>query len=162
MKIRVAGDLYDSLANGPGVRYVLFTQGCTMGCRGCHNKHTWSLDGGTEMHISEIINNIASSPFIDGVTISGGDPMEQPKEVLELCKRIKREFNNELDIMIYTGRTIEELRAKDCKYTREILDIADYLVDGKFEEDKQENAKTYTGSSNQRIFDLRSGEEICF
>lgn len=162
MKIRVAGDLYDSLANGPGVRYVLFTQGCTMGCKGCHNKHTWPLDSGTEMHISEIIDNIASSPFIDGVTVSGGDPMEQPKEVLELCKRIKEEFNNKLNIMIYTGRTIEELRAKDCKYTREILDIADYLVDGKFEEDKQENVKVYTGSSNQRIFDLHSGKEICF
>lgn len=162
MKIRVAGDLYDSLANGPGVRYVLFTQGCTMGCKNCHNKHTWSLDGGIEMDISEIIYNINSSPFINGVTISGGDPMEQPREVLELCKRIKKEFNNKLNIMIYTGRTIEELRAKDCKYTREILNIADYLVDGKFEEDKKENAKTYTGSSNQRIFDLKLSKEICF
>lgn len=162
MKIRVAGELYDSLANGPGVRYVLFTQGCTMGCKGCHNKHTWNLSGGIEKNISEIIDNINSSPFISGVTISGGDPMEQPKEILELCRKIKKECDPKLNIMIYTGRTIEELRAKNCKYTREILSIADYLVDGKFEEDKTKNARTYTGSSNQRIFDLKLDKEIYF
>lgn len=162
MKVRVAGDIYDSLANGPGMRYVLFTQGCTIRCKGCQNPHTWSSDGGTDMYISQIIDNIKESPFIKGVTLSGGDPMEQPEVILELCKAIKREFDNKLDIMIYTGRTIEELIAKDCKYIREILDIADYLVDGKFEEDSMENTKLYTGSSNQRIFDLKAGKEVCF
>lgn len=159
--VKVAGELYDSLANGPGMRYVLFTQGCSMGCPGCHNSHTWNKELGTSMTIDKIMEHIKSSPFIEGVTFSGGDPMEQPKEILEACKRIKLECPS-LNIMVYSGRTYDELIAKNNEYINQILSIADYLVDGKFEKDNQDNAQLYTGSANQRIINLKTKERIYF
>lgn len=159
--IKVAGELYDSLANGPGMRYVLFTQGCSMKCPGCHNTHTWNKELGVSMSIDTIMEHIQSSPFIEGVTLSGGDPMEQPKGILELCKRIKSECPS-LNIMIYSGRTYEQLIGMNDSYIHEILSIADYLVDGRFEINNREGAQLYTGSANQRIIDLRKKERIYF
>ena len=65
MNIQTAGELYDSLANGPGMRYVLFTQGCSMGCPGCHNTHTWNKELGVSMSIDTIMEHIESRPFIE-------------------------------------------------------------------------------------------------
>ena len=161
MNIQTAGELYDSLANGPGMRYVLFTQGCSMGCPGCHNTHTWNKELGVSMSIDTIMEHIESSPFIEGVTLSGGDPMEQPKEILELCKRIKSECPS-LNIMIYSGRTYEQLIGMNNSYIHEILSIADYLADGRFEIDNREGAQLYTGSANQWIIDLKKKERIYF
>lgn len=161
MNIQTAGELYDSLANGPGMRYVLFTQGCSMGCPGCHNSHTWNKELGVSMSIDTIMEHIKSSPFIEGVTLSGGDPMEQPKEILELCKRIKSECPS-LNIMIYSGRTYEQLVDMNNSDIHGILSIADYLADGRFEIDNREGAQLYTGSANQRIIDLKKKERIYF
>ena len=161
MNIQTAGELYDSLSNGPGIRYVLFTQGCHMRCPGCQNPHTWDINQGVPMSIDTIIEHINESPFIDGVTLSGGDPMEQPKEILELCKRIKSDCPS-LNIMIYTGRTLEQLHNLNNEYIEEILSIADYLVDGRFEQDNMKGALLYTGSANQRIYDLKNNKEIQF
>lgn len=154
IKIRIAGKIYDSLANGPGMRYVLFTQGCTIHCDGCQNKHTWDLNSGQEVEIKDIIDDIFNDVLIDGITISGGDPIEQPQSLLELCKEIKNRDNN-MNIMIYTGRTYEELVSLNNDCINNILKTADYLVDGRFEKDNTDNAIKYTGSANQRIIDLR-------
>lgn len=154
IKIRIAGKIYDSLANGPGMRYVLFTQGCTIHCDGCQNRHTWDLNGGQEIEIKNIVDDIFNDVLIDGVTISGGDPMEQKQALLELCKEIKNRDNN-MNIMIYTGRTYEELINLNNDCINNILKIADYLVDGRFEKNNTDNAIRYTGSANQRIIDLR-------
>lgn len=159
--IQGAGELFDSKANGPGIRYVLFTQGCTMQCPGCHNTHTWDKNEGTSMSIDSIMEKIKLSPFIDGVTISGGDPMEQPEAVLELCTRIKEECPS-LNIMAYTGRTLEQLKAMNNEHINKILEIIDYLADGKFEISNQRGAQLYTGSANQRIIDLKTEERIYF
>ena len=159
--IRVAGELFDSLANGPGMRYVLFTQGCKIGCPECQNKHTWSMNGGVLMTYEEIINHINESPFITGVTLSGGDPIDQAQQTSELCLKIKEE-RPDLNIMLYTGRTLEQLKALKNKHIETILNTIDYLVDGRFESDKIEGASTYTGSSNQKIYDLKKNIEIRF
>lgn len=159
--IKVAGELYDSFVNGPGIRYVLFTQGCTMYCKDCHNKHAWDMNGGTFMSIEDVIAHIKSSPFISGVTLSGGDPIEQPKEVSELCSRVKNDMPN-LNILLYTGRTLQELREANNIYIDRILSTIDYLIDGKFDSNKINGAKKYTGSSNQKIYNLKTLKEIEF
>ena len=159
--IRVAGDIYDSKANGPGMRYVLFTQGCTIRCEGCHNRHTWDKDKGIELSIDKVIENIKVSPFIDGVTISGGDPLDQAEQVANLCLRIKEECPG-LNIMIYTGRTLEVIEKMDSIFIKSILKTADFLVDGRFDKTKTKGAKLYTGSRNQRIFNLKTREQIEF
>lgn len=161
MLINVAGDLYDSKANGPGFRYVLFTQGCSMGCKGCQNKHTWSKEGGRKVTIDEIIDNLRKSVFATGITLSGGDPMEQPEAIDELCTRISKTMPH-INIMIYTGRTLEQLKALNNIHINNILKTAHYLVDGKFECDNTEGARLYTGSANQKIYDLKQGCEIWF
>ena len=87
MDIKCAGEIYDSLVNGPEMRYVLFTQGCIHHCEGCQNKHTWSIDNGINISINKIIKHIKKSPFIKGITISGGEPFLQAESIYYLIKK---------------------------------------------------------------------------
>lgn len=156
--MQIAGELYDSLANGPGMRYVLFTQGCTMHCDGCQNKHTWDKNSGVSIAVDEILEHIKESPFIEGVTLSGGDPLEQPEEVLELCRKIK-EYDKKLTILLYTGRTLQEIFQLKNLIGFKIIANIDYIVDGRFEKDNIDGAVKYTGSANQRFIDLNKKRE---
>lgn len=148
--IRSAGFIKNSMANGKGIRFVLFTQGCEHKCEGCHNMHTWDVNGGHDIKIYEILNLIKNEmPIVSGVTISGGEPFMQPDSLLELVRRIKDELN--LEVAIYTGYKKEELECLGNKSIDEILNLADVIIDGKFEKDNIEGALRYTGSANQRI-----------
>ena len=139
--MRIAGTLSCSLVNGPGVRYVIFCQGCAHHCPGCHNSDTWDFNGGIEMIIPSIVHDIVvNHRHVDGVTLSGGDPFYQQKECVELLKHLPKRLN----IWIYTGFLHEEI--KDT----ELAKMADYIVDGHFEQDKIITGQYY-GSSNQRI-----------
>ena len=82
--MRIAGVLTCSLVNGEGIRYVIFTQGCKHGCRGCHNPDTWDMGGGYEVSVEELAADIRKHRMIDGITLSGGDPMYQEAECLLL------------------------------------------------------------------------------
>ena len=162
MNIKCAGEIYDSLVNGPEMRYVLFTQGCIHHCEGCQNKHTWSIDNGINISINKIIKHIKKSPFIKGITISGGEPFLQAESIYYLIKKIKDDSElSKLNIMIYTGYTLKELKNMKNYYINNILESIDYLVDGKFEKDKPTD-KLYIGSSNQKIYDLKNNKEIEF
>ncbi len=133
-----------SLVNGEGIRYVIFTQGCMHGCKGCQNPDTWSLKGGYEVDIHELAADIvAREKFLDGVTLSGGDPFYQADECVELLKLLPG-----VDVWIYTGFSYEEI----CD--TELAKLANVIVDGPFiEELKCEG--NYYGSSNQRVIRLR-------
>lgn len=154
--MKISGILYDSLANGPGIRYVLFTQGCTMRCNGCQNKHTWNINDGLEMSVKDIIKNIENNnQFIEGITLSGGDPIEQPEEIALLIKSIRDKWNDKFTIMLYTGRTYEYLLGKSDENIKYILENIDILVDSKFEENNMTGAPKYAGSANQRVIYLK-------
>lgn len=162
MNIKCAGEIYDSLVNGPGMRYVLFTQGCIHHCEGCQNKHTWPINQGVDISIDKIIKNIKKSPFIKGITISGGEPFLQNKAIYYLIKELKDNAElSKLNIMIYTGYTLKELKNMKNYYINNILESIDYLVDGKFEKDNLTN-RLYIGSNNQKIYDLKNNKEIEF
>ncbi len=148
--IRLAGVIDESYTDGVGVRYTIFTQGCMHQCYNCQNKETWDFNAGTVCSIDKIIEQLKTMPWLDGVTLSGGDPMYRETEVLELVKKIKE--NTTLNIWLYTGFTYEECLADTAK--REILNYIDVLVDGKYEEQLRSLHLKFRGSSNQRIIDI--------
>lgn len=145
----IAGTMPCSFVNGPGIRYVIFCQGCPHHCPGCHNPSTWSLIGGHEVSVESLADDIVSRWAISGITLSGGEPFIQQDECVKLIKLVK-DARKDLNVWIYTGFTYEEI--KDT----ELAKLADFIVDGKFEQDKLVTTEYY-GSSNQRIINVKKG-----
>jgi anaerobic ribonucleoside-triphosphate reductase activating protein len=145
--MRVAGIVKESLTNGPGVRAVVFFQGCKHYCEGCQNPSTWDPSGGTEMPILDVWNEVYS-PHINGITLSGGDPLYQvgPATLLAMMGRTWG-----LNVWLYTGFTLEEIAEMDDWHIRHLLEYVDVLVDGPFIEEKKDLSLPYRGSSNQRV-----------
>jgi anaerobic ribonucleoside-triphosphate reductase activating protein len=154
MKIRIADIIDDSIVDGPGLRLTIFTQGCSRGCPGCHNPQTHAPDGGEEVEIDFLIERIKQNPLLDGVTISGGEPLEQPEATELLARRVK-ELG--LNVWLYTGFCWEEILARER--FRKILPFVDVVVDGMFEADKKSLDLQYRGSENQRIISVK--ENFC-
>lgn len=154
MKIRLAGTVNDSIVDGPGFRYTIFVQGCPHHCEGCHNQHTHAFNGGYDGDTDKLFEVIVKNPLLDGVTLSGGEPMCQAKSLACLAGRIKEETR--LNIICYTGFTYEYLKENSNEENgyNELLQNLDYLIDGKFEQDKKSYELRFKGSSNQRIIDL--------
>ena len=154
MELRVFGTANDSIVDGPGLRFALFVQGCIHNCKGCHNPESHKLDGGTLQDTDEIFEQIQKNPLLDGVTFSGGEPFLQAKALSELAKKIK---DMGLNLYVYTGFTYEELLsgANEENFWGELLKYTDFLVDGKFEEDKKHYTLLFKGSENQRIIDVQ-------
>lgn len=151
-KLRIAGMVNDSIVDGPGIRLTVFCQGCPHNCPGCHNQHTHDFKGGKEVDIDEIIAKAKSNGLLSGVTFSGGEPMCQAKAFLQLAKRIKAETN--LNIICYSGYTIEELKAKNDPDINGLLDICDWLIDGRYVAEDRDLTLPFRGSKNQRIIEL--------
>jgi anaerobic ribonucleoside-triphosphate reductase activating protein len=162
-KIRLSGVIKESIVDGPGIRYVIFTQGCPHRCGGCHNPQTHDFEGGYFKDIDEIYEDILKNPLVKGVTISGGEPFMQAKQVSRLAEKLKE---NQYNIMVYSGFKFEELYENtdlnNCYL--DLLESTDILVDGKFELDKKSLLLKFRGSENQRIIDvpktLESGEIV--
>ena len=155
--LRLAGIIRESITDGPGIRFVVFCQGCPHHCEGCHNKETWSYDGGKLVSIDKILNAIDQNGLINGVTFSGGEPFEQAHQFLKLAKEIRK---RNLDIMIYTGYKYEDLKAKNDPDIDELIHLSDYIVDGPFELDKRDISLKFRGSTNQRIIDVKETEKM--
>lgn len=150
MKIRLFGTANDSIVDGPGLRYTIFTQGCYHKCMGCHNPKSHDINGGYLKDINEIIIEIDENPLLDGITLSGGEPMLQIEPLIEICKEVKQRG---LSIVIYSGFTFEQI-VKDSKM-KSLLELCDMLIDGKFEQDKKSLSLLYRGSSNQRLINIQ-------
>lgn len=151
MKIRISGIIEESVVDGPGIRFVVFTQGCIHQCEGCHNTDTHDLNGGYEMDTAEIFEKIKQNPMLDGVTFSGGDPLLQVEALVELAKKC-REIG--LNIYTYTGFEWEMLMRNQDKYV-EFLRLTDVLIDGKFVIAEKSLTLSFRGSRNQRLIDVQ-------
>ena len=149
--IRVCGIEPESIVDGPGFRYVLFVQGCPHHCHGCHNPESWAFDGGTDMTVDEIFEEIQEKQGLRGVTFSGGEPFEQVPALLELAKKIK---GAGLTLMSYSGYTLDELEVRKDPATDELLGLLDILVDGRYDESLRNLTLVYCGSENQRVIDM--------
>lgn len=156
MKIRIASPItFDSIVDGPGLRMVIWTQGCIHNCEECHNPQTHSLRGGYEVDTKEIIDKLNKLKLQRGITLSGGEPFLQTEALEEIAKEAK---GNNLDVWSYTGFTFEELlndRNPNRFKNLNLLKHIDVLVDGKFEKNKKDIFLKFRGSSNQRIIDVK-------
>lgn len=149
------------IANGVGVRVSLFVSGCRHHCPDCFNEMTWDFDYGkeyTQQTENEVVK-LVSRPYIRGITLIGGEPMEKENQphLLKLVKRIKAELPQK-DIWCYTGFTLEELKGQSrarSEYVDEFLSYIDVLVDGRFMKEKKNLSLRFRGSENQRLIDLQ-------
>lgn len=155
MFIKLASSLsFDSIVDGPGLRTVIWTQGCPHNCKGCHNPQTHDFDKGYKVDIDEVVSQIKNTKLQRGITISGGEPFVQVEPLIEIVKVVKKETN--FDIWIYTGYTFEELISNENKEKNlELLKYVDVLVDGRFIENKKSYDLIFRGSSNQRLIDVK-------
>ena len=156
--LRIAGIIPESVVDGPGIRYTVFVQGCPHHCRGCHNPDTHDFNGGSEVPISRIAEELDRDPLLTGVTFSGGEPLCQTRALARLAEEVRKRG---LDLMIYTGYTYEALLARqgeDPDLDR-LLQLADKLVDGPFILEQRDLTLQFRGSRNQRVIDLNRTRE---
>ena len=147
--LRIAGTIPESIVDGPGIRYVLFTQGCPHSCPGCHNPQTHDFAGGRETQVSDLLTDITRRSFVKAVTLSGGEPFCQPAPLAELAAALKAKG---FHLMCYSGFTFEELLQKED--ARPLLEQLDLLVDGRFVESRKNIELRFRGSDNQRVLDV--------
>ena len=150
--------------NGPGFRVTIWVSGCTHACPGCQNKHTWKYGQGhmvpyTNITYKDKILNLIGDEHIDGVTISGGDPLDQSVQALEelakFLSNIKKRYP-EKSIWLYTGYLIEDL--KNYQY-KEVIKDCDVIIDGPYVKEKRNITIPFRGSTNQRIIDVQKSLE---
>lgn len=153
--IRLAGIVRESIVDGPGIRLVVFCQGCPHGCRECHNAVTHDFNGGYDCSVDRILEVIDENPLLDGVTFSGGEPACQPAGFLSLARGVRA---RDLDIIMYSGYTFEELQsmARNNGELEELLQHVDILIDGRYEAENRDLTLAFRGSTNQRVIDVRA------
>lgn len=153
-ELRIAGTVNDSIVDGDGIRFTIFTQGCPHHCEGCHNPQTHDFSGGKIIDTDELLEKIKSNPLLDGVTFSGGEPFCQAHELAVFGEKIK---SLGLNLTVYTGYTFEELYTnRDKNHWGELLAVTDILIDGRFVLALKDWTIKFRGSSNQRYIDCQS------
>ncbi len=158
MHLRVFKILKKTKVEGPGIRYCIWTQGCSRHCKGCQAVHTWSHSGGVLIDTNQIIDEIfPMKDSIEGVTFLGGEPFEQAEAVGLIASEVKKMG---LSVLCFTGFLLEDL-IQDKK-NKLLLDNIDLLIDGEFREDEVDYSRPWVGSRNQRYHFLtnRYNEEI--
>lgn len=147
MQLRVAQMVDDTEAEGPGRRFALWVQGCSLRCPGCCNPEMFAADKGGALHdVDSLVERILSVPALEGLSVLGGEPFEQPAALAELCARVRAAG---LSVMIYTGYTLGELRARASAAA--LLSTVDLLVDGRFDQSKPDSRRRWIGSTNQTL-----------
>ncbi len=151
--LRLAGVVRESIVDGPGIRMAVFVQGCPHHCKGCHNQHTWSFEGGYESSVERVLEEAAKDKLLMGITLSGGEPFTQAEALTVLSKRARAMG---LNIFCYTGYTFEQLYEQFPEHPeyKELLEQCDWLVDGRFVEEEMSLMLHFRGSRNQRILDV--------
>ena len=152
--MRIAGLVQDSIVDGPGFRFVVFTQGCQQRCEGCHNPATWDINGGEEISVEKIVAEMLKNPLTDGLTLSGGEPLLQAGECALLAAAA---HESGLNVWVFSGLTIEELmtRAANEPEIERFLRQIDVLVDGAFVAAERTLSLRWRGSKNQRVIDAQ-------
>ncbi len=154
--MKIAGFYDESISNGLGWRAVLFVSGCPHHCPGCHNKEAQDFNYGEEFNEEEILKRIKENSILNGITISGGEPLckENIPGVLKFIKDVKA-IRPEFNVWCYSGYTLDQLIDRNDEETNKCLSEIDVLVDGRFVEAKKDPTLKFRGSSNQRILDLK-------
>ena len=150
--LRIAGTVQDSIVDGPGLRFSVFTQGCLHHCPGCHNPETHDPAGGRPVSVAALIEEMRKNPLTTGLTLSGGDPFLQAEACLPLAEAAKASCR---DVWVYTGYQYEDLSAETAPAPwRALLEHIDVLVDGPFVLAQRSLSCPFRGSTNQRLIDV--------
>lgn len=152
--VRVMGIQEDSCVDGPGLRYVVFVQGCPHHCKGCHNQQSWGFGEGKDIPIQKLYDEAVANPMWEGVTFSGGEPFAQPEPLSRLASAL---HDAGKDVWCFSGYTFEQLA--EMPAARPLMESIDVLVDGRFELEKRDLTLTFRGSSNQRILEMKESME---
>lgn len=143
MQLRIAQVIPDTEAEGPGRRFALWVQGCSIRCSGCCNPEMFAAEKGHAADTADLAAQALAVPGLEGVSILGGEPGEQLDAVADFCERVRA---GGLSVMVYSGYTLAELRARKAD---RLLAAVDLLVDGKYERTLPETKRRWLGSTNQ-------------
>ncbi|MBE5800677.1 MAG: anaerobic ribonucleoside-triphosphate reductase activating protein [Clostridiales bacterium] len=157
--MRIYGVVTDSIVDGPGFRTSIFTQGCPHHCPGCHNPESHDPNGGKDWTLDEVESRFTNNPLLDGITLTGGEPFEQPEACAELARRAHEKG---LNVWAFSGYTYEQLleKAEQQPAIGTLLDRCDVLVDGPFRQEERSLELRFRGSKNQRLIDLNKTREV--
>ena len=150
--LRIAGTVGESITDGPGFRFTIFTQGCPHHCEGCHNPQTHDFCGGEIVDTDSLFDRIKSNILLSGVTFSGGEPFEQASALIDLARKIK---SIGLELAAYSGYTFDQLVSAGGDKL-ELLKLCDVLVDGRFVLAEKSLMLRFRGSKNQRLIDVQN------
>lgn len=161
--LRLSGVIYDSMADGEGVRAALYFSGCDHRCPGCHNPETHDFYSGqivTNEVILEIAEEINKRPYLSGITLTGGDPLYRPDQLAVFLQSILDHIDRPISVWIYTGFRWEDV------FDLPVMLLVDVVVDGLYIWSCADKRLAYRGSTNQRIIDVKktieSGEVILY
>jgi len=153
--MRLSGYTYESIVDGPGIRVVIFVQGCLSACANCHNPESWPLEGGQAYTVREILRMIKKPgpgrKRIRGITFSGGEPFLQAGELAQIAIEAHRIG---WDVCTFTGYTYDELLEQENTDIHALLSQTDILIDGPYVHEQQEIGLKFRGSTNQRVIDM--------
>jgi anaerobic ribonucleoside-triphosphate reductase activating protein len=145
VQLRVALRVAATEAEGPGRRYAVWVQGCTLACPGCCNPEMFAPRGGELVDVTALVDEIAGTPGIEGLSILGGEPLQQAAAVALLASGVRARG---LSVMLYTGFTVEEVTSAEG---RAALAACDLVVDGRYVREQPESRRRWIGSANQRL-----------
>lgn len=135
---------------GPGIRWAIWAQGCSIGCTGCCNPHTWDPSAGTAFAVDDLIEQMLIAP-VEGITLLGGEPFDQPEGMAAIAQAAQRAGRG---VMTFTGYQHEVLRRSARPERASLLAATDLLVDGSYLQDRRDTVRPWVGSSNQRFIHL--------
>lgn len=155
-----------SIADGCGVRVVLWVSGCTLRCKGCQNPESWDFESGKTFDDEAKLElfDALSKPYIKGLTLSGGHPLEYNNlpDIFDLIKEVKERYPNK-DIWLYTGETLKDSnfdKIDTCwdngLLRNYIITMCDVIVDGRYIEEERNISIPFRGSENQRLIDVKN------
>lgn len=160
--MRIFGIEPESVVDGPGYRAAVFVQGCPHRCPGCHNPDSHDPQGGREMAVHDVAQTFLDNPLLEGITLTGGEPFQQPRECVALASLAHQRG---LNVWAYTGYTLEELIHLDYDKILLLLSV-DVLVDGPFILSERTLDLPWRGSKNQRVIDMnktrRAGKIVLY
>ena len=142
--LRIGHRLDHSEIYGPGIRSVFWTQGCTLACKGCWNTQYWPSKGGGEIEVSQILSELDNLKGIEGITLLGGEPLQQSNASLELIRGCK---DRGLSVFLYTGYEPSEFDEE----MQACFDLSDIAVTGRFVQELRDTTLRWRGSRNQQV-----------
>lgn len=142
------------MLNGDGIRVSLWVSGCSLHCKGCQNPQTWDFNSGIPFDSEALqeLYNALDKEYIQGLTLTGGNPMDNMPEILHICRTVKERFPDK-DIWLYSGYTLEQILQWEVGVC--ILEYVDVLVDGPYIEEQRDISLKWIGSKNQRVINLK-------